>query len=245
MLCNGAIKSQAIAAEDINNAAKDIVEHTPPGETAEHLLHTTEDAWNVTASARGWIADRARDFWKENGGTICKRLPIRWSSLAYLCGVRIRRNSLRSYDWGNWGPICFSGWRFPRWNSRMWKWSRHRNESRIMRPVQAQGLTPHMQMSTIHIERSSHGWVDRVRAYDVVIDDEPRGTLTRGRRAEISIEPGEHVVYLRIDWCRSRTFKVNLQPGDRANFCCRPRSLLTALYGITFGRKNYIQLELT
>lgn len=111
--------------------------------------------------------------------------------------------------------------------------------------VPTQDLPPSTQMAKIHIERSSHGWVDRIRAYDVIIDDEPRGTLTRGKHAEIPLEAGEHAVYLRIDWCSSQIFRINLGPGDKANFRCRPRSVLTLLYGITFGRKNYIQLELT
>jgi hypothetical protein len=50
-------------------------------------------------------------------------------------------------------------------------------------------------------------------------------------------------VYLKIDWCRSPILRLNLQPGAEARLLCRPRSSLTAIYRITFGRNNYMRLE--
>jgi len=70
-----------------------------------------------------------------------------------------------------------------------------------------------------------------------------RASLRRGEKEAIEVSPGELEVYLKIDWCRSRTVRVNLEPGSEARLRCRPRSLLAAPYGLTFGRKNYIRLD--
>jgi RHS repeat-associated protein len=58
------------AGEDIGNAAKTIAEHTPSVETAEHLVHAAEDAWDLSAPERSWLGDRAHDFWKNRVNSI-------------------------------------------------------------------------------------------------------------------------------------------------------------------------------
>jgi hypothetical protein len=105
------------------------------------------------------------------------------------------------------------------------------------------GTRKHMQAAKIHIARSNDGWVDRARAYDVVVNGEHRGKLRRGEYTEIDVEPGEQSVYLKIDWCRSRVLEFNLQEGAKAQLRCWPRGPLSALYGITIGRNNYMRLE--
>jgi RHS repeat-associated protein len=64
------------AAEDVGNVAKDIFEHTPPGETAAHLVHTAEDAWDLSAPVRTWVGDRASDFLKALPSLDCKTTGI-------------------------------------------------------------------------------------------------------------------------------------------------------------------------
>lgn len=102
-----------------------------------------------------------------------------------------------------------------------------------------------MQGAKVHIERSDSGWVDRARAYDVIINQELRGKLKRGDQTEIDVRPGQQSIYLKIDWCRSRILRVDVEPGSSVWLRCQPRNPLTAIYGITFGRKNYVRLEIT
>lgn len=59
----------------------------------------------------------------------------------------------------------------------------------------------------------------------------------------IDVDPGEIEIFIRIDWCRSRVVRVTATDGAELRLRCRPRSLVTAFYGITFGRSNYVQLE--
>lgn len=38
---------------------------------------------------------------------------------------------------------------------------------------------------------------------------------------------------------------MSLVDGEEAGVYCWPRSIITAFYGITFGRNNYVQVERT
>jgi deferrochelatase/peroxidase EfeB len=93
------------------------------------------------------------------------------------------------------------------------------------------------------IERAATGWVDRYRSYEVIVNGAKRADIWRGESTTISVEPGEAEIFLRIAWCRSRTAQVEVSSGDERRLACRPRSILTALYGITFGRDNYIRVD--
>jgi hypothetical protein len=98
-------------------------------------------------------------------------------------------------------------------------------------------------MAKLYIERTLHGYVDRWRSYEVIVNGKPRGELGRGEATMIEVDPGEVEMYMKIDWCRSRILRMTLDPGAEIRLLCRPRSIFTAFYGITFGRNNYVQLE--
>jgi len=59
-----------------------------------------------------------------------------------------------------------------------------------------------------------------------------------------SVSPGQHRVYLKVDWCRSPTVDCVLADGERALFLCEPagrpwRTVLDA----TVGYRRYIDLR--
>lgn len=95
----------------------------------------------------------------------------------------------------------------------------------------------------ILIERASKGWVDRYRQYEVMVNGSMLTKLSRGETQVIEVDPGPIEIYLSIDWCRSRPVRLTLDAGSEARILCRPRSVLTGLYGVTFGRNNYMQLQ--
>lgn len=93
------------------------------------------------------------------------------------------------------------------------------------------------------LKRVSNGWVDRYRAYEVIVNGEPRADLKRGEQISLEVDPGHVQIQLRIDWCKSRPIEMDLSLGQEAQITCRPRTILTVFYGVTFGRDNYMQLE--
>jgi hypothetical protein len=95
----------------------------------------------------------------------------------------------------------------------------------------------------LQIERPDRGLRDRYRAYEVIVNGEKQAELWRGDKKRIEVEPGPTQIHVKIDWCRSRTVDLALKPGDETQLICRPRPLVTVIYGVTFGRNNYVRLE--
>lgn len=98
-------------------------------------------------------------------------------------------------------------------------------------------------MATLRIERAPNGWTDKLRAYDVVVNEKKRAELGPGEHRDIGIEAGQVVVYLTLDSARSRAITLDVKAGEEVRLRCRPRSALTALYRILFQRNNYMHLE--
>jgi hypothetical protein len=99
-------------------------------------------------------------------------------------------------------------------------------------------------MTSINFERVNRGWVDSLRAYEVMVNGHKSAEIRRGDRIELEVEAGRVEVHLELDWCRSRSLIFDVAEGSVVSIQCRPRSLLTAIYGITLGRKNYMRLAI-
>jgi hypothetical protein len=97
----------------------------------------------------------------------------------------------------------------------------------------------------VSVYRASESWRDRLRAYSRVIDGAVAAKVNRGESAVVAVTPGEHTVWMKIDWCRSRTFRVDLSDNERVIFVARSgiRSLLLGLLYVTIWRTRYIELE--
>ncbi len=100
-------------------------------------------------------------------------------------------------------------------------------------------------MGRLTIKRP-HGYVNALRPYRVVLDGDEVGEVGDGSTVELSVSPGRHEVYLKIDWCRSPVLAVNVRTDDHLEFECHPAAtFLSLLPMITLGRKRYIDLRLT
>lgn len=45
--------------------------------------------------------------------------------------------------------------------------------------------------------------VDRLREYEIILDGESFAKIKSGEKIELDIPPGNHELYLKINWCRS------------------------------------------
>lgn len=95
----------------------------------------------------------------------------------------------------------------------------------------------------IAVERALGGWRDYFRSYEVMLNGERRADLWRGEKTRIEVDPGAVEIFIQIDWCKSRLLQVNVEAGSEERLVCSPRSLWTTIYGITFGRNDYVRLE--
>lgn len=97
----------------------------------------------------------------------------------------------------------------------------------------------------LNIERSDDGWVDRYRAYEVIVNGQKRADLRRGEQRTIEVGSGQIVVVVKIDWCSSHPLTIaEPEAGSELRIHCRPSNLMAALYSMVFARDNYIRLEM-
>jgi hypothetical protein len=79
-----------------------------------------------------------------------------------------------------------------------------------------------MDAAQIQIGRVRNRWLDRGRAYKVLIDGEMVGEVRHGESRGFQVPPGRHQLRLRIDWTSSQTLDCDLSAGDEAKFRCGP-----------------------
>jgi hypothetical protein len=98
--------------------------------------------------------------------------------------------------------------------------------------------------ATIEVERQQGGYVDRMRAYKVLIDGEERGDVKRGETFSLEVEPGSHGVGIKIDWARSPVVEVECAAGQTVRLVCNPKSNpISALYHAFLSRSTYVDLR--
>jgi hypothetical protein len=85
--------------------------------------------------------------------------------------------------------------------------------------------------SSIMVARDRHGWRDRARSYDIVIDGQQVAKIKRGQRVKLPLASGAHHVFMRINWGTSESIQLDVPPGESIElFCTTARSQLGAGY---------------
>lgn len=74
-------------------------------------------------------------------------------------------------------------------------------------------------MPKIIISRTSQ-YVNSMREYDIYIDKEKVAVINDGEKKIIEVSQGNHEIYIKIDWCKSKKLNVNLTEGHDVNFKC-------------------------
>ena len=76
------------------------------------------------------------------------------------------------------------------------------------------------QTATLILNRHS-GKRDGWRAYRVMVDGNKVALLNEGETRELTLSPGDHEVWIKLDWTRSPKFKLNLAEASRTYLQCR------------------------
>src|SRR4051794_15244044 len=98
--------------------------------------------------------------------------------------------------------------------------------------------------ASLTVERIENAWIDRARAYKVMVDGNEVGRVRRGETQTFQIAPGPHEVHMGIDWARSPSVEGDFAEGGDTRLRCGPNANpLTVLWFTTFGRKKYVRLE--
>ena len=92
-------------------------------------------------------------------------------------------------------------------------------------------------IATLVVERTGQAWIDRARAYQIVVDGAVKGSVRCGRELSLALPPGAHTVRARLDWTGSPDLRVHLGPGATVRLQVEPRGARHAL-----GRR-YLRLR--
>ena len=107
-------------------------------------------------------------------------------------------------------------------------------------------MTQECAMAKIKLKRDS-GYVDRIRAYHVVIDGKKIEKISNGESLEIPVQPGSHELFLKIDWCRSNKIQFSISEEETKVFDCgsslRGIKLLFAIFYVMFLWSNYLWIR--
>ena len=72
-------------------------------------------------------------------------------------------------------------------------------------------------MASIIINRTSE-YLNRLRNYDVYINEKKVDTISNGETKEFNISAGQHSILIKIDWCSNQTLLVNINDNETKSF---------------------------
>jgi hypothetical protein len=101
-----------------------------------------------------------------------------------------------------------------------------------------------MASGTLTIHRLGGRYRDAARAYKVLVDGQETGKIKSGNSENYALAPGNHVVRMKVDWCRSQDVEVTVPEGGAVELRCKPSAgAWRAIYDVTIGATKYIVLE--
>jgi hypothetical protein len=87
---------------------------------------------------------------------------------------------------------------------------------------------------------------DRLRSYEILLDDIRLATVNAGQTADIPVTAGKHLIQLKIDWCGSLPLSFEIEKGETMCFDCRSniRGVKWAIFPfyIVHQRNQYLEL---
>ena len=88
---------------------------------------------------------------------------------------------------------------------------------------------------------------DKIRSYKIILDNTYCGDIKSGQVKSLDVTPGNHTIYLKIDWCRSNKVDFNISDNETIEFECGNamngwRILLSFIY-ITFLKSKYLWIK--
>lgn len=90
-------------------------------------------------------------------------------------------------------------------------------------------------------------YIDRLRSYKIIIDGKCYDKIKDGEIKNINIGPGNHTIYLTIDWCKSNKIDFNISENETIAFECGNsmngwRIIISLLY-VTFLKNKYLWIR--
>lgn len=80
-----------------------------------------------------------------------------------------------------------------------------------------------------------------------MLDEKEVGQIADGETSEYDIAPGEHILYMKIDYARSEKIQFTVDAGKNIEFVCSPNitglKILVSFLYLTILCTRYVRLE--
>jgi hypothetical protein len=91
--------------------------------------------------------------------------------------------------------------------------------------------------------RRQPGSSSTLRAFRVLVDGNKVGRVRQGGELAVDVEPGTHVVQIKIDWAGSKPLEVTAGPGEVIRLVCETAPFAKGLASIFRQPSEYIKLS--
>ena len=85
-------------------------------------------------------------------------------------------------------------------------------------------------------------WIDRARAYKILVDGELKGTVRAGETLVLAIDPGRHKIQARLDWTGSAPMLIDVGPGATIEMRVETPANPFTLLWFAWGTRRYLRL---
>ncbi len=94
------------------------------------------------------------------------------------------------------------------------------------------------------VHRPDRPFIDRLRDYQIVVDGERVGAVSRGGTARFEVtSPGPHRVRAAIDWTGSPELEFEAEPNGTIHLVVLPRANALIAIFHAWGSTSYLRLE--
>lgn len=83
-----------------------------------------------------------------------------------------------------------------------------------------------------------------IRKYSVILNGKVKTYIKSGETIHIPISPGEHNIQVKIDWCKTKPYKVSLVEGQNVElYCGAAYNNFKCLFVLIFKPSSYIYVK--
>jgi len=98
--------------------------------------------------------------------------------------------------------------------------------------------------ATVRLIRERRPFRDRLRRYQVLVDNQKVGDLAWGEQKGFPVEPGSHTVRIKVDWAGSNELTVTAPDGEAVELRCGPGgSTFFGMWTVFYAPQRYIELR--
>lgn len=99
----------------------------------------------------------------------------------------------------------------------------------------------------IKVNRTTE-YADSMRSYKVILDNKCLGEINHGETKNFEIEQGNHIICVKIDWCKSNEIDFYVSENEFIEFNCgnsmKGWRLIFSLIYIIFLKNKYLWIRI-